>query len=100
MLHNLKYNERSEKMVKITGYWWFGGSNIKFNFNRFYAESYEDIKKIFKRKEGGVIKLNDKIELKKEAGSWNFFIKTRKNKYKRLKALNLKKIFKRLSNGI
>lgn len=84
-------------MIKINGFWWYGGhNNIKFNFNKFYIENYEDIKKIFKKKESGIITLNDKIEIKKEAGSWNFFIKTRK-KYKRLKANNIKKILKKLS---
>jgi len=84
-------------MVKIIGYWWFGGSNnIKFNLDKFFIESLEDIKKVIKKREGAIIKLNDKIEIKKEAGSWNFFIKGIKGRYKRLRAKNFRKILKKI----
>ena len=84
-------------MVKVTGIWWKGRGKVRFNLNKVYIEKFEDLKLIIKKKEGAILMLNDYVTLKKEAGAWNYFIKTKKG-FKRLRAKNIRKMLERLEH--
>ena len=88
-------------MIMVKGKWWNGGY-IKnpFELNKFFIEKYQDIKTVFKKNQGFIITLNNKITIKKEAGAYNFFIKTNKRGFKKLKAKNIKKLIEKLNNEI
>lgn len=78
----------------IRGQWWKGGNRkLEFDLTKSGIFSLEDLKKILKKNEGAIVEfINLGVFIKKEAGSWNFFIKTRKKGWKRLKNNNLRKI--------
>ena len=82
----------------LNGIWWYGGNRkLEFKLDKFCLISLKQLKKDFPKKQGFIIELlikNQKITLKKEAGAFNYFIKTPK-KYKRLKTKNLKKLIER-----
>jgi len=81
-------------MQIINGFWWFGGNrNLEFELTKFGLEKLEDLKLIFKKNQGAILNFIDLgVLVKKEAGSYNFFIKTQKKGWKRLKTNNLRKI--------
>ncbi len=83
-------------MQMIKGKWWIGGNrNLEFTLTKCGIFTFEDLKQIFKKNEGAILELiNLGVFIKKEAGSWNFFIKTKKG-WKRLKTCNLRKIIKK-----
>ena len=83
-------------MQTIKGYWWFGGNRtLEFELTRFSIEKLEDLKLLLKRNQGAILEfINLGVLIKKEAGSWNFFIKTQKKGWKRLKTNNLRKLIK------
>lgn len=89
---------RMNGMVEVQGNWWKGGNKIRFDFNTFNVFDYKNLKGVLNKNEGALLTLNNTITLKKEAGAWNFFIKTSKKGFKRLKANNIKKVIERLKN--
>ena len=79
----------------ISGKFWYGGDRKnEFDLDRVVLNSYKDLKLILNKNQGAIFKTSNQYIIKKEAGAWNFYIKTKNSKWHKIRTFKtLNKIF-------